>query len=202
MSDKGSPYQELIWVDIETTGLEPDQGRPLEIGVMVTRPDLFIVSQQHFFVGPVPTEEEIATWPEAVQKMHADSNLLRAMRIQRMLAGQMPSAEEVDFYLFDWLSRSYPEGNLMLAGSSVEFDRRWMKAHFPKTAALFHYRAADVSAMRELLRRWFPTFDKDMESAPEPSKKHRSMSDLLDSLELAAFMQGYVKRSPAFDPEE
>lgn len=180
------PADDLYWIDVETTGLE---GRILEIGVLRTRADLTVIDNFVSLVGPPLSTEELAELPQIVLEMHTKNGLIRELA---MTPG-LPGAAEVDNVLQWWLMERGRGGDpKYLAGSSVHFDLARMKEHLPRSAASFHYRLADVSALREFVRRWAPQHTEPVEALPQ-RKQHRVVPDLDDSLMLARYYQGVLK---------
>lgn len=178
----------LVWIDIETTGLVPLIGRCLEVGMVITGRDCEARQQKTQLVGPPPSFEDIENWPAVVQEMHAKSGLLRDLK----RGGPFPTISQVDTEFASWLEVNTPGESLILAGSSVHFDRGWLNLHMPKVASMLHYRMADVSALREFMRRWDSSHDLKHDAHVNPKKLHRVVPDLEDSLELARFYRDLV----------
>lgn len=178
---------DLIWVDLETTGLDPNQGRILEVCIIITGGDCIPAYRKHELVGPVPTEAEVASWHPTVREMHDKNGLIRDLD-----RNASPPISFVDKAFSDWLRMLTVGEKLILAGSSVHFDRRWLDRHMPLTASLLHYRMADVSGLREFMQRWVPDHDEMVEAGVKTEGKHRADSDLLDSIALARFYRKLV----------
>lgn len=159
----------LIWIDVETTGLEETRDPVLEIGVALTDANLQIEEQGSFLVkAPQEYLERRLQLNEKVLQMHTKNGLLKEVR-----EAGLPR-DEVDDLLFRWITE-YRGAGRPLAGSNPEFDRRFLKAQFPKSAKLIHYRSLDLNTLH-----YFFEFDKDKD-APTPT--HRSMDDIMRDIE-------------------
>lgn len=180
---------ELVWIDLETTGLDEHRGRILEVGAVVTDAKLNVKAGYHALIGPPLTMQERRELHPAVSSMHNASGLIRDLDERKV-----QTIATVDDELKWWLFSQLPGGNLMLAGSSVHFDRAWMRIHMPESFAQFGYRNADVSGLREFIRRWYPDHDEEVQAVKQ-NKAHRSMLDIEDTLCLANFYRGLILRA-------
>ena len=161
----------LIWIDLEMTGLDTINDEIIEIATIVTDSKL-----NELAVGPVipigQTEARMAQMDEWNRNQHGKSGLL-----QRVLASQytcaMAEQETVAF-----LQKYVPAGSSPMCGNSICQDRRFMARLMPTLEAYFHYRNLDVSTLKELAKRWYPTiaagFEKD--------SAHLALSDIRDSI--------------------
>lgn len=187
---------ELLWMDLETTGLVPREGRILEVACIATDKDLNVLSTYHTLIGPPPTDVEIREWPQVVWDMHRDSGLISELKqLVEIDRGFVPGVARVEQAIIRWLNGLELVKPIVLAGSSVDFDRNWLEVHMPDLWSNLHYRVADVSSTREFIRRWMPFYDEALmavlgERAPS---KHRAMPDLEDSLALARVFQGWFR---------
>jgi oligoribonuclease len=173
----------IAWVDVETSGLDPYAGELLEIGVILTDDDLNEKGRTSFVIAP-RSRLYLNGMSEQVRRMHTKSKLL--LELDR---SDLPSLEEVELFLFHWLS-ARSEEPLVVAGSTVGFDRAWIKAKMPLVERAFHYRSIDVSSLKELNRRW--------EFAPEwtgSREKHRALPDLEDSIAELRHYRGGINAS-------
>lgn len=174
----------LYWLDIETTGLDHRIDSILEIGMLVTDDNLNLVPGVPIFadmqirVNPAT----LAGMNDFVREMHTKSGLLD------LLPKAGNSIADAERKLCEWV-RSIPDDEpRVLAGASVHFDRGFIHAMMPKLDAMFSHRHADVSAMREFLRRWHPNYKN-----PQVATAHRPTMDLLDSIALARHMRAQMK---------
>lgn len=183
----GETNTELLWVDIETTGLDPFRYRPLEIGLIRTTAELEIIDGVFACIGPPPTHAELESLDPTVVQMHHNSGLWEELCDEDALN----STEEVDFEIAWWITERFGK-NAVLAGSSVHFDLSWLRVHFPNIAKLVSHKTADVTAMHEFLRRWMPGITEVATEATKPTFTHRVQQDLIDSIALAAFYRSVI----------
>lgn len=159
----------IAWVDVETTCLDPNEGDLLEVGIVLT--DDWLVELDKTSAVIQPRQE--TTWGAGVMRMHADSGLRR-----ESLSWSALPLRNVEDCLVGWLEKRVGDGPPPLAGSTVGFDRAWLKATMPRLEALFHYRSIDVSSLKELNARWgfAPKWDAGR-------KLHRALPDIEDSID-------------------
>ncbi|AZG34916.1 MAG: oligoribonuclease [Shewanella psychromarinicola] len=167
----------LIWVDLEMTGLEPAVDRVIEIATLVTDQDLNIIAQ-----GPVlaiyQTDAALAGMDDWNQKHHGQSGLIDRVRASKC------SEQDAITQTIDFLSQYVPKGASPMCGNSIGQDRRFMNKYMSELEEYFHYRNIDVSTIKELVRRWSP------ETMNGFSKKntHQALEDIKESI---AEMQFY-----------
>jgi len=144
-----SSADNLIWIDLEMTGLKPDTDFIIEIATIVTDKQLNIVSE-----GPVlaihQPDEVLARMDEWNQRQHGSSGLVNRVRSSRI------SAAEAESRTLEFLSHLVPAGVSPMCGNSICQDRRFLARHMPQLERFFHYRNLDVSTLKELARRWAP----------------------------------------------
>ncbi|MBB1438798.1 oligoribonuclease [Shewanella sp. SG41-4] len=169
----------LIWVDLEMTGLEPDVDRVIEIATLVTDQELNIIAQ-----GPVlaiyQTDEVLAGMDDWNQKHHGESGLVDRVRASKC------SEQDAIVQTIDFLAQYVPKGASPMCGNSIGQDRRFLNKYMLELEEFFHYRNIDVSTVKELVRRWSP------ETMNGFSKKntHQALEDIKESI---AEMQFYRK---------
>jgi oligoribonuclease len=160
----------LAWIDLEMTGLNPDRDVILEIATLVTDGELNTVAE-----GPAmaisASPEHLAGMDAWNQRQHRKSGLL-----DRVLASPetMATAEEKTLA---FLEQHLPAGKVPLCGNSVWQDRRFLWRHMPRLEAFFHYRLVDVSSIKELATRWYPSLPSF-----KKSDAHLAMADIVDSV--------------------
>ncbi|MFK3978173.1 oligoribonuclease [Shewanella vesiculosa] len=171
----------LIWVDLEMTGLEPAVDRVIEIATLVTDQDLNIIAQ-----GPVlaiyQTDDVLAGMDDWNQKHHGESGLIERVRASKC-SEQDAIAQTIDF-----LSQYVPKGASPMCGNSIGQDRRFLNKYMLELEEYFHYRNIDVSTIKELVRRWSP------ETMNGFSKKntHQALEDIKESIAEMQFYRSEV----------
>ncbi len=172
----------LVWVDMEMTGLDPDTDAIIEIAVVVTDSELNVLAE-----GPVLAIHQ----PDAVlDKMdawnkgtHGRSGLIDRVKTSKVTEAD---AEEV---LMAFLKPFVPKGKSPMCGNTICQDRRFMVRGMPRLEAYFHYRNLDVSTLKELCRRWKP----DIAANFKKQQKHTALADILESIdELAYYRQHFM----------
>jgi oligoribonuclease len=166
----------LIWIDMEMTGLQPDSDRIIEIAMLVTDPQLAIVAEGPLLVVHQPDEvlEAMDSWNKST---HKKSGLIDRVRASRMSEADAESAA------LAFLESQVPANNSPMCGNSICQDRRFLARWMPRLEAHFHYRNLDVSTLKELVRRWKPELMKGFSK----EGKHEAMADILESIEELKF---------------
>ena len=163
--------QNLIWIDLEMTGLDPETHKIIEIATVVTDPQLNVLAE-----GPVlaiyQPEAELVKMDDWCTTTHTNSGLVERIR-QSTITEAQAVAQTIDF-LEQWV----PKGVSPICGNSIGQDRRFLYKHMPILEQYFHYRYLDVSTLKELTRRWKP------ELLDGFSKKgsHLALDDIHDSI--------------------
>ena len=162
----------LIWVDMEMTGLFPDTDRIIEVAVVITDPQLTIRVE-----GPVfaihqsdATLDAMDAWNKGT---HGRSGL-----IDRVKASTV-SEEQAEAALIEWMSQYVPKGKSPMCGNSICQDRRFMARTMPRLEEFFHYRNLDVSTLKELAKRWKPSALEGLKKAG----KHTALADIQESID-------------------
>jgi oligoribonuclease len=162
----------LIWIDLEMTGLDPDQDRIIEIATVVTDHDLRIVAE-----GPVLAIGQ----PDAVlkgmdqwnQETHGASGLLERVRRSEV------TAREAEQRTLEFLQLCVEPGVSPMCGNSVCQDRRFLAREMPALEKYFHYRNLDVSTLKELARRWAP----EVLAGVQKTSRHLALDDIRESIQ-------------------
>ena len=161
----------LVWVDMEMTGLIPEVDRVIEIATIVTDSHLNVLAE-----GPViaikQPESALEAMDEWNTRTHSASGLVERVR-SSAVSEQMASDMTVDF-LKEWV----PEGMSPMCGNSICQDRRFMARHMPALQKYFHYRNLDVSTLKILAQRWRP----DLPDLPKQGA-HQALADIRESIE-------------------
>jgi len=175
--------ENLIWIDLEMTGLEPQEDQIIEIATLVTDKDLNTLAE-----GPViaikKPDEVLEAMDEWNTKQHGLSGLTKRVQESRHSDG-LAEQETIEF-LKQWV----PAGTSPMCGNSICQDRRFLANYMPGLEEFFHYRNLDVSALKELAARWAPSisggFKKD--------SSHLAMDDVKDSIaELVYYREHFLK---------
>lgn len=160
----------LVWIDMEMTGLDPERDRILEIAVLVTDADLNILAEGPNLAVFQP-EEVLAGMDEWNQTHHGNSGLLDRVRA---------SAETValaEAKVLAFCSQHLKPKVSPLCGNSIGQDRRFLTRYMPALNDFFHYRNVDVSTVKELVRRWYPSLP-----AFQKGESHLALADIRESV--------------------
>lgn len=182
----------LFWLDLETTGLNPQVDHIVEIGLVVTDDDLNrIAFMQSAIQLDYPWPEDIDPY---VLTMHGKNGLWDECQSTRTTLEQ--AKDSAVAFVLQLIHNTQSENEKrILAGSSVHFDRAFLARWMPDLHSLFDYRHIDVSSLKELARRWAPEV---LSTVPAPSKKHRVIADIEDSIaELKHYRQHFFNRAVA-----
>ncbi|KLV06565.1 oligoribonuclease [Photobacterium aquae] len=163
--------QNLIWIDLEMTGLDPETHKIIEIATIVTDPQLNILAE-----GPVlaihQSDEELAKMDEWCTTTHTGSGL-----VARVKASEIDEAEAVR-QTIAFLEQWVPKGASPICGNSIGQDRRFLYKHMPDLEQYFHYRYLDVSTLKELTRRWQP----EVLDGFKKTGSHLALDDIRESI--------------------
>ena len=173
----------LVWLDLEMTGLIPRSDRIIEIATLVTDPALNILAEGPVFAIKQP-DEVLNAMDEWNQKHHGISGLIDRVKNSPI------DEQEAERQTLEFLTQYSEKKASPLCGNSICQDRRFMANYMPELEAFFHYRNLDVSSIKELVRRWKPQI---MEGFSKQSK-HQAMEDIKDSVnELKYYREHFIK---------
>ncbi len=162
----------LIWVDMEMTGLDPDRDVVIEIAVIVTDSKLTTLAE-----GPVialhQSDARLAAMDEWNTTHHTSSGLVARVRASDY--DERRAAAEILAFLQQWV----PKGVSPMCGNTICQDRRFMIKHLPELEAHFHYRNLDVSTLKILMQRWRP----ELEAGLDKKGAHLALEDIRESIE-------------------
>ncbi len=171
----------LIWIDMEMSGLAPDTDRILEIALLVTDAQLNVIAEGPVLVVHQP-DEVLAAMDSWNTGVHGKSGL-----VDKVKASTLDEAT-AEAQMLAFLAAHVPSGVSPMCGNSICQDRRFLARWMPKLEAWFHYRNLDVSTLKELVRRWKPEAAKGLTK----EGKHEAMADILDSIEELKFYRKTV----------
>jgi oligoribonuclease len=173
----------LVWVDMEMTGLDPDTDRIIEVAVVVTDANLNVLAEGPVFA--IHQSDETLNGMDAWNKgTHGRSGL-----IERVKASTVSEAD-AEKALIDFLKNFVPAGKSPMCGNSICQDRRFMARGMPKLEAFFHYRNLDVSTLKELCKRWKP----EIATGFKKHQKHTALADIIESIEeLRYYREHFIK---------
>ncbi len=162
----------LIWVDLEMTGLDPEKDRIIEVALVVTDPDLNVLGEAPVFA--IHQSDEILNGMDAWNRgTHGRSGLIDRVRASNVTEAMAEDA------LIEFLGQYVPKGKSPMCGNTICQDRRFMAKTMPKLEAYFHYRNLDVSTLKEIARRWKP----ELVDGFKKMQKHTALADILESIE-------------------
>jgi len=173
----------LIWIDMEMTGLVPDSDRIIEIAVLVTDTQLNLVAEGPVLVVRQP-DEVLAAMDNWNRSVHAKSGL-----IDKVKASTLDEAA-VERQTIEFLAAHVPEGVSPMCGNSICQDRRFLARWMPRLESFFLYRNLDVSTLKELVKRWKPEQIKEMLKLKQG--KHEALLDIYESIEELKFYRRTV----------
>jgi oligoribonuclease len=175
----------LIWIDLEMTGLDPSKERIIEIATIVTDSELNIVAEGPVFAIHQPDSllEAMDSWNT---KQHNGSGL-----VARIKASTVTEAE-AEAKTLEFLKQYLNEKVSPMCGNSVWQDRRFLNLYMPKLEQFFHYRMIDVSSVKELAKRWMPQVCKGLKK----QNKHLALDDIKDSIEeLKYYREHFINKA-------
>lgn len=177
--------ENLIWIDLEMTGLDPETDKVIEIATIVTDKDLNILAE-----GPViaigQSDETLANMNEWCIVQHGKSGLTQ--RVKDSSISEAEASRRTIEFLEEWV----PAGKSPMCGNTICQDRRFMVKHMADLEAYFHYRHIDVSTLKELARRWKP----DILAGFAKGGAHLALDDIRESIaECAYYREHFIDLS-------
>lgn len=178
--------QNLVWLDCEMTGLDPEVDRLLEIAVIVTGPHL-----EPRVEGPVlvihQSDEQLDKMDAWNKGTHGKSGLIDKVKASVVTEAE---AEQV---LLDFMAQYVPRNGSPMCGNTIGQDRRFLTKYMPKLEAYFHYRNLDVSTLKELSKRWRP----EVYAKFKKQQRHTALADVHESIdELEHYREHFLKLAP------
>jgi oligoribonuclease len=175
----------LIWLDMEMSGLNTETDKVLEVATVVTDPNLNIIAEGPVIV--IHQSDEILNAMDAWnQSTHSKSGLIE--KVKRSSFDEAYAEETT----IEFLKKHIAPNKSPMCGNSICQDRRFMAKHMPSLENYFHYRNLDVSVFKELSRRWSPSLYQGFKK----SSKHEALSDIYESIEeLKYYREHFLKLS-------
>jgi oligoribonuclease len=175
--------QNLVWIDCEMTGLDPEAERLIEIAVIVTGPHLTPRIE-----GPVlvihQSDEQLNKMDAWNKGTHGRSGLIDKVKASTL------TEDQAEAQILEFLARYVPKGTTPMCGNTIGQDRRFLVNYMPKLEAFFHYRNLDVSTLKELAKRWRP----EVYNAFKKQQKHTALADVHESIdELAHYREHFLR---------
>ena len=175
--------QNLIWIDLEMTGLSPTQDRIIEIATVVTDTDLNIIAE-----GPCLAISQSDTLLDGMDewntRQHTKSGLVERVKSSNI------SERAAELQTIEFLQQHVKKGSSPMCGNSICQDRRFLANYMPELEKYFHYRHLDVSTLKELTKFWYPS---KLDGFTKKSE-HLALSDIKDSIdELRYYRQAIFK---------
>ncbi|MCM8856257.1 MAG: oligoribonuclease [Candidatus Thiodiazotropha sp.] len=175
----------LIWIDLEMTGLDTQKDEIIEIATIVTDARLNILAE-----GPMivihQSQQRLDAMDAWNQRQHGGSGLLDRVR------GSDYNEASAEAETLDFLVKYIPAGASPMCGNSICQDRRFLARTMPKLEAFFHYRNLDVSTLKELVNRWAPSLSEGFSK----EGKHLALDDIKDSIDELRYYRDHFLRLP------
>ena len=162
----------LVWLDMEMTGLDPDNDKVLEIALIVTDKDLNLVEEGPVLVVHQPDAvlDGMDSWNKGT---HGKSGLIDKVKASTL------SEADVEQQVLAFMEKHVPKRTSPMCGNSICQDRRFLARHMPQLEAYFHYRNLDVSTLKELAGRWRP----ELKDGFKKANSHTALADIMESIE-------------------
>ncbi len=173
----------LVWLDMEMTGLEPERERIIEMAMIVTNSNLETVAESPVWVVH-QSDELLDTMDDWNKKTHGGTGLIARVRESALDEAAVEAAA------LAFVREHVPERTSPMCGNSIGQDRRFMVRYMPQLEAWFHYRNIDVSTLKELCRRWSPDLAKGFVKKSD----HTALTDIRESInELKYYREHFIK---------
>jgi oligoribonuclease len=178
-----SRKENLIWIDLEMTGLIPEQHRVIEIATVVTDKELTVLAEGPVFAIHQP-DDVLAGMDEWNTRHHTSSGLTERVRASEV------SEQDAERLTLQFVRQHVDQGASPICGNSICQDRRFLIRHMPELAAFFHYRNLDVSTLKILAKLWLP----EVGNRFEKKSVHLALADIHDSIRELRFYREHLFR--------
>lgn len=176
----------LCWLDMEMTGLNPDTDRIIEVAMIITDADLNVLAQSEVYA--IHQSDDVLNGMDAWNTAtHGRTGLTERVRQSTY------TEAEVEQKLLDFMAEWLPEKTSPMCGNTIHQDRRFMVRYMPRLEAWFHYRNLDVSTLKELARRWHPAVAKGVVKRGS----HQALDDIMESIEEMRYYREHFLKLPA-----
>jgi len=175
--------QNLIWIDMEMSGLSPENDRIIEVALVVSDSQLTVLAEAPVLVvyQPDTVLDAMDSWNRST---HGKSGLTDKVRSSRLVEA------EVEASMIGFLQAYVPPGVSPMCGNSICQDRRFLGRWMPRLEAYFHYRNLDVSTLKELAKRWKP----EVLAGLTKQSRHEALADVYDSIaELKHYREHFIR---------
>jgi len=162
----------LIWIDMEMTGLSPETDRIIEVALVITDSELNVVAEAPVLVVS-QSDDVLAGMDKWNQSTHAKSGLIDKVKSSKL------TEQDVEVSMLAFLQQHVPAGTSPMCGNSICQDRRFLARYMPALEAHFHYRNLDISTLKELAKRWKPK----IVSGFNKESRHEALADIYESIE-------------------
>jgi oligoribonuclease len=175
----------IVWIDLETTGLNMNNDTILEVACVITDYDLNIVDQMETIIIHKPMEvlERMENW---CRETHGRSGLVNKV----LKSGT--TLEEAEYKVLEFVKRHVIYKKAALGGNTVYFDRAFLSREMPRVIHYLHYRIIDVSSIADLAKRWYPN---ETRNVPKKLYDHRALTDILESINELKYYKSTIFKS-------
>ena len=171
--------ENLVWMDLEMTGLDPKENKIIEIATIITDKNLEVIAEGQVY-SIHQSEEELAKMDDWNVKTHTESGLIERVR------SSVITDRQCELEILDFIKKYVPERKSPLCGNSIWQDRRFLIEYMPTLEKYLHYRNIDVSTIKELVRLWKP------ELKYIKQERHTALSDIRESIEELRFYRKQI----------
>ena len=177
------PAAELVWLDMEMTGLDPERERIIEMATIVTDSELNVIAEGPVLVLHQP-DTVLAAMDDWNQRHHVEYGLIDRVRASRI------SEREAEATTLAFLERLVEKKRSPLCGNTIWQDRRFLSRYMPTLESYLHYRMIDVSSIKELVQRWRP----DLSAGYTKRNTHTALADIRESIEELRYYREHFLR--------